>query len=138
MKNKSLLKQFKRTFAQYPVDLSRNSQVYAQELITLYRADEAKIGKFVPLEQAQPDDNWIEEVQIIKKVLPNHLGNLAPRLGLKVNGIPLKLQQTGKSDGKHLGLDAFFCAHDVFQHGWSAGLGFVRTQRRFEDGTSYF
>ncbi len=127
MENQSSLNQFKRAFAQHSVDSCRHSQVYAQEPITLYRADEAEIGKFVPLEQAKPDDNWIEEVQIVKKVLPNHLGKSAPRLSLKVNGIPFKLQQASESDGKHLRLDAFFCAHDVFQHSWSTGLGFINT-----------
>lgn len=108
-------------------EINTASEVYAQELIALYRADETEIGKFVPLEQAKPEDNWIEEVQIIKKILPNHLGKSVPRLNLKVNGIPFQLQQTGTSDGKHLGLDAFFCAHDVFQHGWPAGIGFINT-----------
>lgn len=94
--------------------------------MTLYQSDDIEIRTFISLEQAKIGDNWIEEIQIIKKVLPNHLGKLSPRLSLEVNGIPFKLQ-TGKSDAKNLGLDAFFCAHDVFQHGWSAGFGFIST-----------
>lgn len=103
-----------------------SAEVDLQEKVILYRTDETQISRFIPLEEAKPNDDWIEEVQIIKNKLPDNLGNSVPRLTLKVNGIPFKLQ-TGTSDAKNLGLDAFFCAHDVFQHGWSGGFGFIST-----------
>ena len=114
-------------FTKNPVNSLNYSQINVAKSVVLYQSKSKTANRFVPLNEARPGDRWIEEIQISKQVFLNHLGKLAPRLNLKVNGVAYKLQQAGKSDGKHLGLDAFFCAHDVFQHCWSAGLGFINT-----------
>ncbi|MDJ0660408.1 MAG: hypothetical protein QNJ42_13110 [Crocosphaera sp.] len=92
--------------------------------IIFYQAEQKYKNQYLPLSQATLEDSWIEVIQLTKKLCLNHLGELKPRLLVTINGAPFGPQNFESGDPKNLFLDSYFFAHDVFQHGWSTGLGY--------------
>ncbi len=92
--------------------------------IILYEAEQKYENQYLPLNKAKLGDSWIEVIQLTKKLCLNHLGELKPRLFVTLNGVPFGPQNFESGDTKNLFLDSYFFAHDVFQHGWSTGLGY--------------